>query len=154
MTQSEPTSDGDFPDGSVGRYVREQWGTGRRSRGNRASVTPVRPPEPEQPEAAPEGRDWTETLHLVHRAASRLVSTDERVRDLEAELRELSDSAAEEIQRLRAEVVELQRQLDAAEDGRRHAEDWLRRLHTAVLEQFGAQLEPARETTTQVSAAS
>ena len=110
--------------------------------------------EPEQPEAAPEGRDWTETLHLVHRAASRLVSTDERVRDLEAELRELSDSAAEEIQRLRAEVVDLQRQLDAAEGGRRHAEDWLRRLHTAVLEQFGAQLEPARETATQVSAAS
>jgi MinD-like ATPase involved in chromosome partitioning or flagellar assembly len=61
MTQSEPTSDGDFPDGSVGRYVREQWGTGRRTRGNRASVTPVRPPEPEQPEApravAPVGDD-------------------------------------------------------------------------------------------------
>jgi hypothetical protein len=51
-------------------------------------------------------------------------------------------------------VVELQRRLDAAENGRRHAEDWLRRLHTAVLEQFGAQVEPARETATQVSAAS
>jgi hypothetical protein len=110
--------------------------------------------EPEQLDAAVEGKDWTETLELVHRAASRLVSTDERVRDLEAELRELSDSAAEEIQRLRAEVVDLQRQRDIAEAGRRHAEDWLRRLHTAVLEQFSAQLEPAHETATQVAAAS
>ena len=110
--------------------------------------------EPEQLEAALEGKDWTETLELVHRAASRLVSTDERVRDLEAELRELGDSAAEEIQRLRAEVVDLQRQLDAADAGRRNAEEWLRRLHTAVLEQFSAQLEPARDTDAQVSAAS
>jgi small-conductance mechanosensitive channel len=107
-----------------------------------------------QPETAHEGKDWTETLELVHRAASRLVSTDERVRDLEAELRELSDSAAGEIQRLRAEVVDLQRQLDLAEAGRRHAEDWLRRLHTAVIEQFSAQLEPARETAAPISAAS
>src|SRR5688500_18881477 len=72
---------------------------------------------------ASEGRDWTETLDLVHRAASRLVSTDERVRHLETELRDLSDSAAEEIQRLRAEVVDLQRRLEAAEAGRTHAED-------------------------------
>ena len=48
MTQSEPTSNGDFPDGSVGRYVREQWGTGRRARGSRAHVAPVRVPEQEQ----------------------------------------------------------------------------------------------------------
>jgi MinD-like ATPase involved in chromosome partitioning or flagellar assembly len=50
MTRSEPTSDGDFPDGSVGRYVREQWGTGRRARGGRPYVAAPRPPEPPEQE--------------------------------------------------------------------------------------------------------
>ncbi len=48
MTQSEPIGDGDFPDGSVGRYVRQQWGANPRER-RRSRPAPVQPPEPERP---------------------------------------------------------------------------------------------------------
>jgi small-conductance mechanosensitive channel len=108
----------------------------------------------ERTATGPEARDWTETLDLVHGAASRLAATDERVRDLETELRDLSDSAAEEIQRLRAEVVDLQGRLEAAEARRTHAEDWLRRLHASIVEQFAPQLGPSRDSETPISAAS
>jgi small-conductance mechanosensitive channel len=107
----------------------------------------------ERTATGPQARDWTETLDLVHGAASRLAATDERVRGLETELRDLSDSAAEEIQRLRAEVVDLQGRLEAAEARRTHAEDWLRRLHASIVEQFAPQLEPSSESETPISAA-
>ncbi len=80
--------------------------------------------------------DWTGTLDLVLRAGERLVESDARVRDLEVELRELTQSASDEIERLRAQLVDLQGQLASAEAGRRHAEDWLRRLTDAVREHF------------------
>lgn len=48
MTERESGDDGDYPDGSVGRYVREQWGATPRARGTRPYVAPV-----QEPEAAP-----------------------------------------------------------------------------------------------------
>ncbi len=103
----------------------------------------VNPPPPHAAEIGPDNaqagssvEDWSGTLDLVLRAGERLVASDERVRDLEGELRELTDTAALEIQQLRAQVADLQRQLNAEEAGRRHAEDWLRRLNDAVRERF------------------
>lgn len=87
-------------------------------------------------ETAPSGNDWTGTLDLVLRAGESLIAGQERVRDLEAEVRDLSESASLEIQQLRAEVADLQRQLHEAEAGRWHAEDWLRRLTDAVRARF------------------
>lgn len=49
MTEGESGDDGDFPDGSVGRYVREQWGAAPVPRKTRPYVAPVREPEPEAP---------------------------------------------------------------------------------------------------------
>ncbi len=48
MTERESEGDRDYPDGSVGRYVREQWGTTpqRPSRGTRPYVGPVQPAPP------------------------------------------------------------------------------------------------------------
>ena len=48
MTERESEGDRDYPDGSVGRYVREQWGTTPRptSRGTRPYVGPVQPAPP------------------------------------------------------------------------------------------------------------
>ena len=90
--------------------------------------------------AGSSAEDWTGTLDLVLRAGERLVESNARVRDLEIELRELTQSASDEIERLRAQLVDLQGQLAAAEAGRRHAEDWLRRLTDAVRERFSPEV--------------
>ncbi|MCX6463034.1 MAG: hypothetical protein NTW05_05520, partial [Pseudonocardiales bacterium] len=45
MTERESNGDGDYPDGSVGRYVREQWGAAPRARKTRPYVAPVEPSE-------------------------------------------------------------------------------------------------------------
>src|SRR4051812_10084059 len=55
MTQRESDDDRDYPDGSVGRYVRERWGAVP-ARATRPYVAPVEPtPEPE-PEPEPPTR--------------------------------------------------------------------------------------------------
>jgi MinD-like ATPase involved in chromosome partitioning or flagellar assembly len=45
MTERQSGDDGDYPDGSVGRYVRERWGA--------PSRTPMAPPEPPAPRPDP-----------------------------------------------------------------------------------------------------
>ena len=86
--------------------------------------------------AGASGEDWSGTLDLVLRSGERLVARDERVRDLEAELRELTDTTALRMQQLRAQIADLQSQLDEAQAGRRHAEEWLRSLNDVVRERF------------------
>ena len=103
----------------------------------------------EDGQAGPRPDDWSGTLDLVLRASEKLVASDERVRDLEVELRELTESTSAQIDEMRAQVADLQRQLHEAEAGRRHAEEWLRRLTQAVRERFD--LEAAEES--EISAA-
>lgn len=57
MTERESEGDRDYPDGSVGRYVREQWGaTPRpRSRATRPYVGPVQPAPPAPDDAGDDG---------------------------------------------------------------------------------------------------
>lgn len=45
MTERESGDGGDYPDGSVGRYVREQWGAAPAPRKTRPYVVPVHPRE-------------------------------------------------------------------------------------------------------------
>jgi chromosome segregation ATPase len=100
---------------------------------------------PERPDAG-SGDDWSGTLDLVLRASEKLVASEERVRDLEVEVRELTESAAQEIQQLRAQVAVLQHQLSDADAARQHAEDWLRRLTEAVRERFDLNAPQESET--------
>ena len=90
----------------------------------------------EDGQAGPRPDDWSGTLDLVLRASEKLVGSDERVRDLEVEVRELTESASQDVQQLRAQLADLQRQLAEADAGRGHAEEWLRRLTEAVRERF------------------
>ena len=48
MTERDQPEDRDYPDGSVGRYVREKWGSApaRPARAARPYVPPVEPPSP------------------------------------------------------------------------------------------------------------
>ena len=45
MTERDSENDADYPDGSVGRYVREQWGASTTPRKTRPYVAPVQPPQ-------------------------------------------------------------------------------------------------------------
>ncbi|MFC4942549.1 MinD/ParA family ATP-binding protein [Pseudonocardia sp. GCM10023141] len=62
MTQRESDDDPDYPDGSVGRYVRERWGAvpARASRPYVAPVEPAPVPEPEPEALADEPYDEAE----------------------------------------------------------------------------------------------
>ena len=97
-------------------------------------------------QASSAGEDWSGTLDLVLRAGEKLVAGEERVRTLEAELRGLTESTSQAIQQLRAQVSDLQDQLDNAAAGRGHAEDWLRRLSDAVRERFNFEAVQDSET--------
>ena len=80
--------------------------------------------------------DWSEALALVHRAGNAHAEAQERARQLETDLRELSEGASRAIERLQKQVEDLQRQLEQSEARRAHAEDGLLRLCTAIREHF------------------
>jgi MinD-like ATPase involved in chromosome partitioning or flagellar assembly len=56
MTERQSGDDRDYPDGSVGRYVRERWGAAP----SRAASAPVAPSEPSAPRPDPDTRDSEE----------------------------------------------------------------------------------------------
>jgi chromosome segregation ATPase len=85
--------------------------------------------------------DWSEVLALVHRAGNAHAEAHKRARQLETELRELSEGASRAIERLQKQVEDLQRQLDQSEARRAHAEDGLLRLCTAIREHFPGSAE-------------
>jgi chromosome segregation ATPase len=89
--------------------------------------------------------DWSGTLDLINSARDRLVTTEHRVGDLERELNGVRHDANDQIERLQTQVAELQRDLTEALEGRRHAEDWLRRLNDAVRERFAEAVAPEQE---------
>ena len=111
--------------------------------------------EPQAPvEAGSEGQenavgrpDWSETLALVHRASETLVESQERTRELETKLRELSEGASRGIERLQEQVENLERELEQSEARRTHAEDALLQLCTAIREHFPGSGETSGELT-------
>ena len=80
--------------------------------------------------------DWSETLALVHRAGDAHAEAQERARQLETQLQEVGEEASRAIDRLQELVGDLQRQLEASEARRAHAEEGLQRLCTAIREHF------------------
>jgi hypothetical protein len=84
-----------------------------------------------------EGQDWSETLEAVHRASNTLLAREERVRDLETELREVSERSSQAIEQLHAQIAELEHELGRSEARRTAAETWLLRLHEAIRDRLG-----------------
>ena len=78
--------------------------------------------------------DWGETLHMVHRASELLKAAEERVRELENSNRELAERAAMQAEVLQGRVLQAQVRADEADQRRREAEEWLRRIHNAIAE--------------------
>ena len=87
-----------------------------------------------RPEDAPVDQDWGETLHMVHRASELLRAAEERVRELEDSNRELTERAAMQAEVLQSRVLQAQVRAEEAEQRRRDAEEWLRRIHNAIAE--------------------
>lgn len=85
----------------------------------------------EQPAA---DQDWGETLHMVHRASELLKAAEERVRELEAGNRELAERAAMQAEALQSRVLQAQVRAEEADQRRKEAEEWLRRIHNAIAE--------------------
>ena len=119
------------------------------SRETRSLIEPRAPVENggkgQEPDA--EHPDWSEALALVHRAGNAHAEAQERARQLETDLRELSEGASRAIERLQKQVEDLQRQLDQSEARRAHAEDGLLRLCTAIREHFPGSGETSVERT-------
>jgi hypothetical protein len=79
-------------------------------------------------------RDWGETLDLVLRASELLKAAEERVRELETSNRELAERAAMQAEALQSRVLQAQVRAEEADQRRKEAEEWLRRIHNAIAE--------------------
>jgi hypothetical protein len=82
-------------------------------------------------------QDWGETLQMVHRASDLLRAAEERVRELEASNRDLAERAAMQAEALQGRLLQAQVRADEAEQRRKEAEEWLRRIHGAIVENLG-----------------
>jgi hypothetical protein len=89
-------------------------------------------------------QDWTHTLDAVHRASDVLRAREERITTLENELNELRAESSETVAALQSHVASLQEQLASMDERRVYAEQWLRRLHEAVIEKLRLD-DPSRE---------
>jgi len=85
-------------------------------------------------ESSASSRDFTSAIDLVHQAAETIRAADERARRSEAEAR----TAIEERAQAERRAEEAQALLKAAETRAREAEEWLQRLHDAILSKFGS----------------
>jgi hypothetical protein len=77
-----------------------------------------------------------EALARVHGAADLLKFTVQRIDELEAWSREMSEASARQLEALQAEVLAAETRAAAEEDACRRTEDWLRRMHAAVVDRF------------------
>ena len=97
-----------------------------------------------QPLRSGNGADepWAEALARVHGAADMIRFQNERIRDLEEQHRELVETSTSAIGSLEERLREAERRIAEADRGRAEAEDWLRRIHGAILDQIGGGPEP------------
>ena len=96
--------------------------------------------------------EWSETLALVHRAGDAFVASAQRTRELEAKLSELSEAASRALERLEAQVQDVQQQLASSETRRMSAEEGLTRLCAAIREHFSGPTAATEEPASQAPA--
>lgn len=93
-------------------------------------------PEPERPAPAAGQRNWSSALDLIHEATAAIRIAEERASELEQELERTVAQALERARLLEAQIASAQNRADAAEKRAAEAEDWLARLHDAVVAGF------------------
>lgn len=88
-------------------------------------------------ETVPAGRrDWSSALDLIHEATAAIRISEERQSELEEELQRTLSQAVERARFLEAQVAAAESRAELAEKRASDAEDWLARLHDAVVEGF------------------
>ncbi|MGU3359493.1 hypothetical protein ACLBWX_04080 [Methylobacterium sp. M6A4_1b] len=97
-------------------------------------------PEPQQASQIEAGtgrkRDWSASLDLIHEATAAIRISEERAAELEQELERTVARALERATALEAQVAAAQTRADLAERRAEEAEEWLARLHDAVVDGF------------------
>jgi hypothetical protein len=80
---------------------------------------------------------WSEALARVHGASDYLKFTLQRIAELEAWNREMTEVTAHRLELLEREAIAAEVRAEEDEDAAREAEDWLRRIHGAVIDRLG-----------------
>ncbi|MBX9931610.1 MAG: hypothetical protein K2Y56_08745 [Methylobacterium sp.] len=85
----------------------------------------------------PGRRDWSSALDLIHEATAAIRISEERSSELEAELQRTVVQALERAKFLEAQIAVAENRAMLAEQRASDAEEWLARLHDAVVTGFG-----------------
>jgi hypothetical protein len=80
---------------------------------------------------------WSEALARVHGASDYLKFTLQRIAELEAWTREMTEVTAHRLELLEREAIAAEVRAEEDEEAAREAEDWLRRIHGAVIDRLG-----------------
>ncbi|KQP92365.1 hypothetical protein ASF60_16925 [Methylobacterium sp. Leaf113] len=133
---------------SAGAWLMRSLPTPHRPAG---TPEPAQPTEPAKPgamrdvtpgaEAGPR-RDWSASLDLIHEATAAIRISEERAAELEQELERTVTRALERASALEAQVAAAQSRAEQAERRAEEAEEWLARLHDAVVEGFTRKAAP------------
>ena len=112
-----------------------------RGAGSLEPVLTQKPPrEADRDAAAVEGaggrRDWSASLDLIHEATEAIRISEERSSELEQELERTAARALERAETLEAQLAAAQNRAELAERRAAEAEEWLARLHDAVVAGF------------------
>jgi hypothetical protein len=89
------------------------------------------------PDAPPSGRrDWSASLDLIHEATAAIRISEERASELEEELQRTVAQAQERAATLEAQIAVALNRAELAERRADDAEEWLARMHDAVVNGF------------------
>ena len=86
--------------------------------------------------AKPDKRNWSSTLDLIHEATTAIRISEERAAELEIELKRTVAQAIERERLLEQKVAATEARAELAESRASDAEEWLARLHDAVVTGF------------------
>lgn len=96
-------------------------------------------------------RDWSSAIELIEEASQAIRINEDRVRDLEEQLHDVTRQADEEVQRLNLQIAAADQKLQlmttaarAAEARAIEAETWLARVHDAVVKTLKPGLRATR----------
>ena len=86
--------------------------------------------------AKPDKRNWSSTLDLIHEATTAIRISEERATELELELQRTVTQAIERERFLEQKIAATEARAELAEGRAKEAEEWLNRLHEAVVSGF------------------